>query len=78
VRVPDQALADESEAVVAAAMGFLTACADARAMRSRSLLAAARRVVSRLAAQPSTPVRAAAAGFLAAAARSGLLALAPG
>ncbi|BDA42626.1 probable phosphoinositide 3-kinase regulatory subunit 4 [Coccomyxa sp. Obi] len=64
------ALADESEAVIAEAIGFLTRVVEGRHMRKRSLLAATARVVAKLQHSSSTAVRAAASDFIAAAARS--------
>lgn len=66
-----QALADESETVIAEAIGFLKRVVQGRHMRKRSLLTATARVVGRLQRSAgSTAVRAAAAEFIAAAARS--------
>ncbi len=65
-----QALADESETVIAEAIGFLKRVVEGRHMRKRSLLAATARVVAKLQHSGSTAVRAAASDFIAAAARS--------
>ncbi|EIE24687.1 hypothetical protein COCSUDRAFT_258, partial [Coccomyxa subellipsoidea C-169] len=64
------ALADESEAVIAEAIGFLTRVVEGRHMRKRSLLAATARVAAKLQHTASTAMRAAASDFIAAAARS--------
>jgi phosphoinositide-3-kinase regulatory subunit 4 len=65
-----QALADESEAVIAEAIMFLTRVVEGGHMRKRSLLAATARVAAKLQHCASTAVRAAASDFIAAAARS--------
>ncbi|KAK9909837.1 hypothetical protein WJX75_008190 [Coccomyxa subellipsoidea] len=66
----EQALADESEAVIAEAIMFLTRVVEGGHMRKRSLLAATARVAAKLQHCASTAVRAAASDFIAAAARS--------